>query len=94
MNHIPLTRVRPRVDHYRLALAHVGHYWIGFGGRVGSARVSRYQHVGIPNARMKRGYCPTRGTNAVEYRALKCCLLSHNFKVIVLMPNENIDKVH
>ena len=46
-------------------LARVGHYWLASRGRVGYARLFRYQHVGIPNA--KSSCCRsklTRGPNA------------------------------
>ena len=31
----------------------VGHYWLALGGHVGSARLFRYQHVGISKAKRK-----------------------------------------
>ena len=46
-------------------LARVGHYWLALGGRVGSARLFRYQHFGIPNAKSLRwGSKPMRGPKA------------------------------
>ena len=46
-------------------LTRVGHYWLALGGHVGSARLFRYQHVGIGNVKLSRwGSKPMRCPNA------------------------------
>ena len=53
-NHVLLTHVGARVRHYRLMLGIIDSRWAllaHVGGRVGSARVFGYQHVGIDNAK-------------------------------------------
>ena len=83
--YIPLAfHVGACVRHHRHALGvfgRVGHYWLVLGGRVGSAMVFRYHHVGIPNAKFSRWRSiPTRGPDALQWNI--GFNISHNVKGI------------
>ena len=61
--YIPPARVGSRIGHYRLPLSNISLRW-ALLACIGSARLFRYQHVGIPNAKSSRwGSKPTRGPN-------------------------------